>query len=262
MATKLQAALVCFLFSFSVRAEDLNFDEANLSGQVVVEKNEDYTLPYKQRRGTHGAVFAVGMETLNPKDYRSQFNDGHYDTFTSGKKISLVNVELGYKHNLSALGSVSVVGVFGTGGVDGSDGTNDRNFAFTKYGLSANFAVDAILDEPWVVPYVQAGVHQFSAAETGVLAGNEETRTATAGLAGNYKFGLLFQLDWIESSIDKNARADRLRSSGLENTYIDVFMTEYLASSKAIDPAAAFGTEGDPNMHSSAQIGVALKLEF
>lgn len=263
MATRFHAALICLLLSFSAHSQDLALENTNANGEVIVEKNEDYTLPYKVRRGTHGALFAVGMETFNPADYRSQFNDGHYDNFSAGKKVSLVNVELGYKYNLSALGSIGIVGVFGTGGVDGSDASAfDRNFAFTKYGVSANFALDAILDEPWIVPYVQAGVHQFTAAETGVLAGNEETRSATAGFAGNYKFGLLFQLDWIETAIDKNARAERLRSSGLENTYIDVFMTEYLASSNAIDPAEAFGTEGDPNLSASATLGVALKLEF
>lgn len=262
MATRVYTTVVCFLFSFSALAQDLNFDETHSSGQVTVEKAENYTLPYKERRGTHGVVFAVGMETLNPQDYRSQFNDGHFDNFSAGNKVSMLNLELGYKYNLSSLGSISIVGVYGSGGVDGSDGSFDRNFAFTKYGVSANFAIDAILDEPWIVPYVQAGVHQFAASETGVISGNEETRTATAGFAGNYKFGLLFQLDWIESAIDKNARAERLRSSGLENTYIDVFMTEYLASSDAIDPAVQFGTEGDPNMAASSVIGVALKLEF
>ncbi|MBY0553286.1 hypothetical protein K2P97_02075 [bacterium] len=262
MATWLYATLICFFVSVSTYAQDLNLDESLGAGEVIVEKAEDYTKPYKERRGTHGALFSVGMEKFYPVDYRSLFNDVHIENIVQEKRVNMVNVELGYKFNLSSLGSIAVVGVYGAGGIDGSVSGLDRNLAFTKYGLSANFALDAILNEPWVVPYLQGGVHQYMVSESAVVSGAEENRSGTAGLAGNYKFGLLFQLDWLENSIDKTARAERIRSSGLENTYIDVYMTEYLASSAAIDPASTLGTEGDPNLHSSAELGVALKLEF
>jgi hypothetical protein len=78
----------------------------------------------------------------------------------------------------------------------------------------------------------------------------------------NYKVGLLFQLDWLENFMDDTARVERLRSSALENTFLDVYATEYLASSNALDASAQTGTEGDPNLHSSFELGIGLKLEF
>lgn len=257
MATRLQAALLCILFSLTTHSQDLNFEESSGSGEVILEKAEDYSLPYKERRGTHGVLFSVGMEKFYPVDYRSLFNDSHVEEIIKEDRISLVGAELGYKYNFT-LGSVAILGTYASGAADGSFGGSDRNLAITKYGLSGNFALDAFLNEPWIVPYVQGGIHQFLIAESGI----NGDQSATANIAFNYKFGLMFQLDWLENAMDKSSKVDRLRSSGLENTFIDVFMTEYLASSGAIDPADAFGTEGDPNLRSSAELGVALKLEF
>lgn len=257
MATRLQTALICILFSISARAQDLVIEESNTGGEVIVEKAEDYTQPYKLRRGTHGVLFSVGMEKYYPADYRSLFNDSHVEDIIKEDRFSLVGVELGYKYNF-VLGSVALLGTYASGSADGSFGGSDRNLALTKYGLSGNFALDGFLNEPWIVPYIQGGAHQFLIAESGV--GGDQS--ATASIAFNYKFGLMFQLDWLEHSMDKNAKVDALRSSGLENTFIDVFITEYLASGSAIDPTSAIGTEGDPNLRSSAELGVALKLEF
>ena len=53
----------------------------------------------------------------------------------------------------------------------------------------------------------------------------------------------------------------RLRSSGLENTYIDVYFADYFPSSEAQD-AETLGSEGNVNTASSSEIGIGLKLEF
>ena len=107
------------------------------------------------------------------------------------------------------------------------------------------------------MPYGQVGMHQFSVEES------KTTDSASGGtaLSFNYRYGLLFQIDWIENRIDNSAKGDQLRSSGLENTFIDVYFANYLASRGAVDPADA-SNDGDPNLFSSGEMGIGLKMEF
>jgi hypothetical protein len=257
----------CFTFFFVLISIPLFAQELSLAqsennrapekGQVILEKAPDYSYSYLKRRVTHAALFSVIYEKFYPLDYRSQFNDGHIEDIIGEDRVDLVGVEIGYKYNFS-LGSLAALGTYAAGAIDGSLNGSERNLAFTKYGISLNYALDALLEEPWLVPYVQAGAHQFVVAESDITGDLE----ATSSIAANYRIGLLFQLDWFENYMDDSARAERLSSSALENTFLDIYATEYLASSNAIDPASQLGTEGDPNLHSSLEFGVGLKLEF
>lgn len=243
----------------NAQAQELELDttteSTNASGTVTLEKTEDYTQSYKLRRGKNGALFSVTTEKFYPSEYYSLFQDAGIGDIVGEDRADLIGVELGYKRNID-LGSIAILANYAQGGIDGSFSGASRNLSFVKQGVSVNFALDNLMQEPYVVPYVQAGIHQFLVTESG-SAGDE---SASTGISLNYKFGLLFQLDWIENSIDKTAKVDRLRSSGLENTYIDVYMVQYMASSNAADPANP--SEGDPNLASSGEIGVGLKLEF
>lgn len=262
MISKSYVAFICLLISMPLFAQELSLAESETNrapeaGQVILEKTPDYSSSYLQRRETHGALFSVIYEKFYPLDYRSLFNDGHIEDIVGSDRVDLVGLEIGYKFNFR-LGSLSALGNYAAGAIDGNLNGGERNLAFTKYGFSVNYALDAILAEPWVVPYVQGGAHQFVVAESDITGDLE----STPNVAANYRIGLLFQLDWFENFMDDSARVERLRSSALENTFLDVYATEYLASSKAIDPASQTGTEGDPNLHSSLELGIGLKLEF
>ncbi len=243
-----------FVFVSSARAQSSNTAP---EGQVRIEKSEDLSEAYRARRGTHGAVFSAGLEYFYPTDYRSLYDDAYIEHIIQTKKIKLASFELGYKYNFK-LGSLAVLGNYATGAENGNVSGAERRLVFTKQGLSINFSADALFNEPYLVPYAQAGVHQFLVNEKKPT----EDLSATAQVALNYKFGILFQIDWIEKSIDKSAKADGLISSGLENTYIDVYFSEHLAASNALDPAAPIGTVADPNLASSSELGIGLKLEF
>ena len=226
------------------------------SGLVALEKQEDYTKDYKDRRGTHGALFSVSTEAFYPIDYRSLYNDAYIEDIINEDKINLIGIEIGYKYNMGPA-SLAILGQFSQGSITGAVAGDPTTLKVVKQGLSANIALDAVLNEPWVVPYAQAGMHQFSI---------EESRTADSASGGtalsfNYRYGLLFQIDWIENRIDKSAKGDQLRSSGLENTFIDVYFAKYLASSGAINPADS-ASDGDPNLFSNAEMGIGLKMEF
>ena len=251
MTTWLTATGLAF-FLLSAKAEALN----NPTGEVTIEKQEDFSKSYKNRRGTHGALLSLSHENFFPTNYRSLFNDAYIEDILNEDKISLIGLELGYKYNVG-ITSVSALVIYGQGSKEGAFGGQPRTLKINKQGLSFNFALDGILKEPWIAPYVQAGVHQFSVTESN----GANSETSATGMSINYKYGLLFQLDWIENFFDNSATADRLRSSGLENTYIDVYFAEHLASSKAINPAVLTLT-GEPNMYSTGEIGIGLKMEF
>lgn len=243
---RLATALI-LLFSLQSMAED-----SSAAGTVAVETNENYTLPYKERRGKHGLLFAIEMEKFYPFDYQSIKHDGSFVEDVIGtSRINLVGFEIGYKYNVS-IGSVAALFTYAKGTGEGA-----RILDIVKQGVSANVTLDALFNEPWVAPYVQVGMHQFSVAETSTTF----SLTESDSFALNYRYGLLFQLNWIENSIDKSSQADALRSSGLENTFIDIYFAEHLASSGAQDPSVSGGS-GQPNMASSGEMGIGLKLEF
>lgn len=229
-------------------------------GNVVVEKPVDYTLPYKKRRSKHGVLFSVGLEKIEPTEYYSM--TGTFDVPISemfgNTTIDMVGLELGYKYNFS-LGSIFIIGGYSMGSTSDDTVGAVRKLSLTKQSLAAGFAADAIFDEPWVVPYAQAGVHQFEVNETL----NDEEQAHTTQPCLNYRFGMLFQLNWIEKAIDPSTHQEGLRSSGLENTYLDVYTSFYQPSASVFDPTDPDNTlSEDPNLQAEGTIGVALKMEF
>jgi len=245
-------------------AIESNSSDALNSGDVVLEQQTDLTQSYKKRRGRHGVLFSVDYEKYFPTDYYSQYRDKYIEEFLGGSEsLDLICVELGYKMNFK-LGSLAILGNYAQGSKSNAnytDGTTlrERNLSVSRYGLSVNFALDNIAEEPWVVPYGQVGIHQFKVIEDDLSKADSEE--ATTQLAFNYRIGLLFQLNWIEKAIDPNTQVDGLKSSGLQNTFIDVYAMTHMASSETYDPANA-NSEGDPDMSTGMEIGVGLKMEF
>lgn len=224
------------------------------SGSVLVETSDDYSKNYKERRGTHGALFSLFTEDFDPFNYQSGYGgaDALIGNFLGDEGIKLNGLELGYKYNVS---SVSFAALFSYS--TGSAENNGHSLGITKKSFSANAALDAVFDEPYVVPYGQVSLNLFDISEEKT---GSDTFTETTSPVIGYRYGLLFQLDWIESLVDKDAKAERLYSSGLENTYIDIFYSNYLAASNAQEPV--IGSEGEGNLESTGQMGLGLKMEF
>lgn len=258
MSPRFSSLLGTFVFLFSAAAFAQIMDTAGAAetGEVILETRPDISQSYKNRRGKHGVLFGVALEKFYPVDYRSVLEDAYIEDIIGSDKIDLVGIELGYKYNFS-LGSLGFLLGYSQGSIEGAVSNVPRTLTVARTGLSANYAADAFFEEPWVVPYLQVGVHQFNVSESN----DTQSASGSASMAFNYRFGLLFQLDWIENSFDKGAKADRLNSSGLENTFLEVYYAEHQASSNAIDPSNP-SNEGEPNMYSSGEIGLGLKLEF
>ncbi len=246
---------------------DFNESQEPQSGDVVLEMQNDFQKSYKERRGRHGILFSLNYEKFYPTDYYSQYHDMKIEKFLGTDSIDLVGGELGYKFNFQ-LGSVALLGNYAQGSKKGlvESTTNERELSISRYGASLNLALDNFMQEPWVVPYGQVGIHQFQVLEDDASKfnadGTPDSRSKTTQFALNYRLGLLFQLNWIEKSIDPSTQIDGLRSSGLQNTFIDVYMISHLASSETYSPEDPDKTEGDPDLASELELGVGLKLEF
>lgn len=243
-----------------------NSSVSSSGGDVVVEQQTDLSESYKKRRGKHGVLFSLNYEKYYPVDYFSMYRDKYIDEFLGDdESMDLISVELGYKLNFK-LGSLALLGNYAQGSKanenyseDNGVTKNERNLGVTRYGLSANFALDNVLEEPWIVPYGQVGIHQFQVAEDNLA--TEAAEETTTQFAFNYRIGLLFQLNWIEKSIDPNTQLEGLRSSGLQNTFIDLYAMTHMASTETYDPADP-NSEGDPDMSTGMEMGIGLKMEF
>ncbi len=234
--------------------------ENGSAGIIAVEKMYDASLPYKLRRTENGVLFSVGLEKFYPFDYISQFKDLAIEGILDKQRISLLNIEIGYKKNL-ALGSIAFLLGYSNGKIKAAVPNVNRQLEFTRQALSVNYAVDNFFKEPWIVPYIQGGIHSFDVIESKDPITGFVSKSASTGLNYNYRLGLLFQLNWIEKAIDPTTQAEGLRSSGLENAFIDVYAVDHTSLGEHYD-VNTVGDQGKPNLTSNFDLGVGLKLEF
>jgi hypothetical protein len=250
--------IAVLIFSTFAFAQDYSSPLAD--NEVAVESATDLSLPYKQRRKDWGALFSVNYEQYYPEEHVSVIQNKSYEEISDGDPIPLIGAELGVKYNF-VLGSLSAIFGYARGNYANENQNLDGvDLSITKFDL--NFALDNLTSEPWIVPYVQGGVHQLEWEENSFTGSDNVFETLIAKPSAHFKAGLMFQLNWIENWIDPNTTVDGLRSSGLENTYIDIFYTSYTAFAEPDPIVGAIGTdEGEANLSSSG-FGAGLKLEF
>lgn len=234
--------------------------ENESAGNIAVERMYDSSLPYKLRRTEDGVLFSVSSEKFYPLDYISQFKDVYIEDILGSDRIKLLSLEIGYKRNIT-LGSVAILFGYSNGKATGSVGGINRQLELTRESLSLNYALDNLFNEPWIVPYVQGGIHSFDVIESSTPASGYVSKSASSGLSYNYRAGLLFQLNWIEKAMDPTTQGEGLRSSGLENTFIDLYFADHTSLGQHYD-ISTVGNEGKPNLSSGLEMGIGLKLEF
>jgi hypothetical protein len=226
-------------------------------GEVIVEKRTDLTLNYKERRSQFGILFSANYEKFSPDNYQSLILNQNFLDATGGDSIPVMGAEFGVKWNMD-LGSVAALVGYGAGTYSNADqGIDEIKIKITK--ASLNLTLDNLMSEPIVAPYGQIGINSIDWSEASRDSTNEaKEETFTTDWNFNYKVGILFQLDWIERSIDPNTHTNGLRSSGLQNTYLDIFYSSYAAPSEV---ASVDGATGEADLESN-NFGVGLKLEF
>lgn len=256
----LRACLILVITNFSALAFAQDYTEPLEGDEIIVESKQDLTGSYKERRKDFGALFSINYERYFPEEHVSVIQNKTYEEISEGEPIPLISGEIGVKYNF-ALGSIS--GLFGHGiGTYSNENQNLDSVKLKITKLDLNFALDNLTSEPWIVPYAQAGVHQLEWEEDSYTGTENIVETLIAKPNAHYKVGVLFQLNWIENWIDPSTTAEGLRSSGLENTYLDVFYTSYSAYAEPDPLVGALGSDdGEANLSSSG-FGMGLKLEF
>lgn len=245
-------------FGFSALAQD--YSDPLKDDEIIVESVQDLTTSYKERRKDFGALFSINYERYFPSEHISVIQNKSYEELSEGESIPVIGAEIGVKYNF-ALGSFAALFGYGVGSYSNeAQNLDGASVKITK--LDLNFALDNLTSEPWVVPYAQGGIHQLEWEENSFTGSDNVIETLIAKPNAHYKFGVMFQLNWIENWIDPTTTQEGLRSSGLENTYLDVFYSGYSAYAEPDPLVGALGSDdGEANLSSSG-LGMGLKLEF
>lgn len=211
---------------------------------VEVYHDIQETGDYRDRRSSHGFMFSANYQGFLPKNYISTLDSNPIYTDAFGKKsISMIEFQLAYKYNFS-LGALTFGLGYGTGSVESDLSGDKRSLEVTKPSASIGYIMDALFAEPYVAPYLQLQAWQMGIKEKS----STDDFNGDTKMGFDYTVGLLLQLN----ALDPSSAAAALNNTGLENTYLDVFVTKYTKTQSTADA----DTETDFNF------GAGLRLEF
>lgn len=211
---------------------------------VVVLKHKNYE-DYKIRRKTHGGSVNVTTENIYMADYTSLHDDEIYEALWGQEDVSLVQLGLNYKYNFT-LGSLNLGIGYGHGSLLDDRIGDERTIALDKSSASIQFLLDNLMREPYFVPYVGASIFNFKINE--YVKSTDQTYEMTSSYGNSFTVGFLIQLSWMERETSRLA----YQENGIENTYLDVFWTQYENPNE--DP--------DPSIQSDLNWGAGLRVEF
>lgn len=221
--------------------------ESPINTLVRLEIAEDLDAPYRQRRDTHGVYFGVNYQALVLANYTSALDSATYDDIFGIEQIPLVNVLIEYKLN-TFLGAFSIGIDFGSGSLTSSKSGFETTLAVSKYGGGLKYTLDTLMNEPYLAPYVGVNIWKMDLNEEAIASGVSESFSETTDFGYNYTAGVLFQLDWLEENTSRETNFNW----GLQNTFLDIYATQYAQTS----------SEEDPNTETDILLGAGLRLEF
>lgn len=210
---------------------------------VEVELPQNILAPYKERRADHGSYITIGYEELNLGNYISTIDSATYGDMFGNEALPLLRLQIDYKYNFE-LGSLALGAEFGTGSISDDRMGEDRTLSVHKYGIVVKYSADMLFDEPYVVPYGAVHFWKMDISESSPA----DSFAGSTDIGMNYTLGVLLQLNWIDPDSSRNAT----NNWGLENTFLDLYATQY-AKSSSID---------DPDTETDALLGGGLIMEF
>lgn len=218
--------------ALNAAAQETSDDGDEETPLVQVELPQDNLAPYVERRDTSGYYFGMTYEALELKNYVSVLDNTNvqYANAFGSKAIALISLSGDYKYNTS-LGSFAAGLNFGIGEVADNKSGVDRKLSVTKYGVGFKLTLDTLWPEPYVAPYVGLNLWQLGIKDTSPT----DSFSMTTQMGYNYVLGLLFQLDWLDYSASKTSTFDW----GVENTFLDIYATQYAKTSSEEDPDTA-----------------------
>lgn len=215
------------------------------NGLIEVHYAPNFIDAYRDRRGPWSFQVSANMENFYPDKFLSLADGLGYKDLFGSTTVPLTQLQLGAKYNF-VLGALTGNVVGGLGTVTSSRSGTARELSILKKAVAVEWILDAVMKEPYVAPYIQGQYLDFSYSDRGSPSGNNSGTTAwTTG----YTIGLLIQLNFIDQT---NAADVANFTYGLNNTFIDIFATEYNTSNAA----------DDPQLRTSFNWGAGLRLEF
>lgn len=242
--------LLLFLFSLMLMAADGFAQETTPQaedGKVDVIYPAEARVPYRERRGPWSVIVGANMDQVLPSNFRSKVSDDSYEALFGQNPLSLIQIEIGGKYNFG-LGAVAASAIIGQGEISDNAIGTPRSLSLLKKGFSASWIMDALFSEPYVAPYIGGQLFFFDWSEGDDVVLAKSSQAGTTSLSSAVSAGLLIQLNWI----DPDASLFSQSSIGLENAYLDIFVSQYNTSQ----------SETDPNFETDVNFGAGLKLEF
>lgn len=235
------AILFAPVFAGAAPAQELADPLAGERSTIEIEYRPEALLPYRLRRGSWGPLLGFRYETFIPSAYESPYDGNTYDALFGGEGLQMMGLQAGAKYNLP-FASISAELSYHQGGISDSRIGDDVSLRVSRTGFHAGLWLDMLWLEPYVVPYVQADVYMIDFEESD----SQVSESGTAGPGFGYTAGLLIQLN----KLDERASLEALANSGLQNTYLDLFITQFNGSGGETDFAGDLGW------------GAGLRLEF
>ena len=219
-------------------------DETN-NEWVEVESPRLISENYKIRREKIGWLWGIANENYFPDTYTSLLDEQDYLDVYGDTDIALTSILGAVKYNTDGV-SFYVGGSYGRGFLRSTISGSIRTISIGKKKIFGGIILDGITKEPFVAPYAELGYWTADLDE-----GDETTGLSNAGESGfgfEYRAGLNFQLNWL----DQASASDGLIQSGLQNTFVNVFISMQTKTD----------TNTDPDLSSDPALGVGLTLEF
>lgn len=220
----------------STQGRSPNSEKDHHDGLVIVEQpqfvgrvgtNGFELRPYAQRRGRWSQTFSLSYSQFQPIYYEPNFYAANFEDLYSSDDLPLIEMTFAWKRNLS-IGSVGIE--FGFGIYQNRSDVEEFPSTLDIYPihLGGVIALDNLTAEPYVVPYLSAGIYTIHYSES--LASSSFNGFTQASFY--ISVGLAMQLNWC----DPEAALKSYLDSGIENTFIFVEGRKWLASSANKDP--------------------------
>ncbi len=210
----------------------------------LIKTNEGYELlDYKHRKDSWGFGFAISDIFFYPQSYRSRYEGASFGSVFGKSDVQEAGGEFSLSWNTS-MGSFGVEAGVAQFSATGGDDSFTRSLNNIRTSGSISYTMNSLFNEPYFAPYIQGGVYTMDYKEKA----GDQTFSGTTSPAGFFYVGALLQLNWIEKETSTTSYGD----FGLENTYLNLFAAQFMASSGA----------NEPKFNTGMQFGVGLKLEF
>lgn len=231
---KLHQSLIVFFSIFMLLFADPTFaategqGDNGQNGLVEVDIPQNTLAPYRERRAGHTWYFGIDYENMIFKNFVSANDSMSWNSIFGSSSIPFIHASLDWKYNFS--GGGIAIGLDAGGG--SQSGASSHSLDITKYGLGLKYVIDTIWPEPYVAPYIGVNAWQLMFRDNAGTASVNKT----VGIGYNYTIGLLIQLNWLEDGNSKESTFNW----GIENTYLNVYGTQYTTVSSAFDSSTDF----------------------